>query len=47
MQPDGSSVELEYIDFVKIQVAVQTKSGNLGELSTEVLGIYDFNMLDR
>lgn len=32
----GESVELDYIDFVKVQSAVQSKSGWLGELSTEV-----------
>ena len=38
------SIELEYIDFVKIQVAVNAKSGWLGEVSTEVFGFYDYNM---
>lgn len=32
----GNPVELEYVDFVKVQSAVQSKSGWLGELSTEV-----------
>lgn len=32
----GKPVELEYVDFVKVQSAVQSKSGWLGELSTEV-----------
>ena len=32
----GKPIELEYIDFVKVQSAVQSKSGWLGELSTEV-----------
>lgn len=35
----GESVELGFIDFIKIQCAVQAKSGWLGELSTEVCGI--------
>lgn len=35
----GESVDLNFIDFVKIQCAVQAKSGWLGELSTEVCGI--------
>lgn len=35
----GRPIELEYIDFVKIQSAVQSKSGWLGELSTEVCNI--------
>ena len=37
----GSSVELEYIDFVKVVTACNTKSGHLGENSTEVCDIYD------
>ena len=37
-------VELDYIDFVKVQVGVNAKSGWLGELSTEVCGFYDYNM---
>lgn len=32
----GKPIVLEYIDFVKVQSAVQAKSGWLGELSTEV-----------
>lgn len=35
----GESVDLNFVDFVKIQCAVQAKSGWLGELSTEVCGI--------
>ncbi len=37
-------IVLEFIDFVKVQVAVNTKSGWLGEVSTEVFGFYDYNM---
>lgn len=37
--PDGSPVSLDFVDFVKIQTGVMTKSGRLGELSTEVCGI--------
>lgn len=37
----GEAVRLSHIDFVKVQCAVQSKSGWVGELSTEVLGIYD------
>lgn len=37
--PDGHPVSLDFIDFVKIQTGVMTKSGRLGELSTEVCGI--------
>lgn len=35
----GSSAELQYIDFVKVQSAINTTAGHLGELSTEVCGI--------
>ena len=42
---DGESVELKYIDFVKIQTAVNATSGWLGELSAEVLGVYDYNLM--
>ena len=37
-------VRLKFIDFVKVQVGVNTKSGWLGEVSTEVFGFYDYNM---
>ncbi|MBR4996082.1 MAG: PKD domain-containing protein [Alistipes sp.] len=37
-------IVLEYIDFVKVQCAVNAKSGWLGEVSTEVFGFYDYNM---
>lgn len=35
----GESVDLSFVDFVKVQCAVQAKSGWIGELSTEVTGI--------
>lgn len=44
---DGTPVSLEYIDFVKIQAAVQSKMGTLGEMSTEVLGVKDYTILKR
>lgn len=37
-------VDLKFIDFVKVQVGVNTKSGWLGEVSTEVFGFFDYNM---
>ena len=42
---DGRPADLKYIDFVKIQTGVQAKSGWLGENSTEVFGISDYNLL--
>lgn len=41
---EGNSVTLKYIDFVKVQTALNTKSGWLGENSTEVYGFYDYRM---
>lgn len=41
MYPDGSKVDLEYIDFIKVQCGVQAQSGPLGELSTEVFSFED------
>ena len=41
---DGEHIDLDYIDFVKVQCAVNAKSGWLGELSTEVAGFFDYNM---
>ena len=40
----GNAKHLEYIDFVKVQVGVNTKSGWLGEVSTEVCGLYDYRL---
>ena len=37
-------VQLDFIDFVKVQVGVNAKSGWLGEVSTEIFGFYDYNM---
>ncbi len=37
----GNAVALNYIDFVKVQTACNTKSGRLGENSTEIFDIYD------
>ena len=37
-------IHLDYIDFVKVQVGVNAKSGWHGELSTEVCGFFDYNM---
>ena len=36
---DGSAVELQYIDFVKVQSAINGFDRSMGELSTEVLGV--------
>lgn len=44
VRPDGSSAALEYIDFIKVQTGVNSKSGILGEISTEVLGFIDLHL---
>ena len=41
---EGRAVELPYIDFIKIQCGVNATSGWLGELSTEVLTVKDYNL---
>ena len=41
---NGKPVNLKYIDFIKVQVGVNTKSGWLGEVSTEVFGFFDYSM---
>jgi len=41
---DGKPAGLKYIDFVKVQVGINAKSGWLGEISTEVFDFYDFNL---
>jgi hypothetical protein len=41
----GESANLPYIDFVKIQTGVNAKSGWIGELSTEICSVKDYNMV--
>ena len=41
---DGQPANLKYIDFVKIQTAVNDKAGWIGEVSTEIFSIADYNM---
>jgi hypothetical protein len=38
---DGTPVQLSFIDFVKVQTAVNAKSGIIGECSTEVINFTD------
>ena len=42
--PDGTPANLQYIDFIKVQTAVQAQSGWTGELSTEVMAFRDMNL---
>lgn len=44
---NGKSKELKYVDFVKVQTALNSKSGWLGELSTEVTGFYDYRLMTK
>lgn len=47
MDSKGEAVELKYIDFVKVQTACNTKSGWLGENSTEVFDLYDYGLMQK
>lgn len=42
---EGKPVDLKYVDFIKVQTACNTKSGWLGENSTEVFGFFDYSMI--
>lgn len=42
---DGQPANLKYIDFVKVATGCNGKAGGLGENSTEVYNIKDYNML--
>lgn len=44
---DGKPANLKYIDFVKVQTGLQTKAGWLGENSTEVFNVRDFNIVKK
>ena len=44
---EGNTVNLTGIDFIKVQTGILANMGWLGELSTEVTGIADLNMLDN
>lgn len=41
----GKSANLTHIDFVKVQTALNSQSGGLGENSTEVFALCDYKML--
>jgi hypothetical protein len=44
IQQDGSPIHLQYIDFVKVQCAVNADAGIFGEVSTELGVAYDASM---
>ena len=41
---DGKDANLQYIDFVKVQTGQTGYSPNLGDISTEVYGIWDYHI---
>ena len=43
---EGKRVELEYINFVKVQCGVNAVSGYLGEISTEICGVRDIHAIE-
>lgn len=47
MYADGTPVELQYIDFIKVQTGTNAKSGWLGENSTEVLSFEDASLSEN
>lgn len=44
MYMDGTPIDLKYIDFIKVQVGINAKSGPLGEISTEVFSFMDLSI---
>ena len=42
---DDQPANLQYIDFVKVQTGLNAKSGWLGEVSTEVFRVIDYNLV--
>lgn len=45
--PDGTPVELQYIDFIKVQCGILAQSGWLGEISTEVFSFEDLSVTNN
>lgn len=43
IEANGTKVELDYINFVKVQSAINFQCGWIGEVSTEVFGFEDLN----
>ena len=44
IQADGSSIELKYIDFVKVHTAMIGKGAAVGEISCEAGSPYDYHL---
>ena len=47
MFSDGSHVNLQYIDFIKVETGVNSKAGWLGEVSTEVFNFQDLSLMPQ
>lgn len=47
MDFENKPANLQYIDFIKVQTGVNSKSGWLGECSTEVFGFRDYSMENK
>ena len=44
MYPDLTHINLQYIDFIKVQTGINSKAGWLGEVSTEVFNFQDLSL---
>lgn len=44
MYPDGTHINLRYVDFIRVHTGINSKAGWLGEVSTEVFGFEDLNI---
>ncbi len=42
---DGSPANLQFIDFIKVQTGVNCNAGSVGDVSTEVMGFTDENLM--
>lgn len=47
MYSTGEHINLQYIDFIKVQTGINCKAGWLGEVSTEVFGFEDLNISNQ
>ena len=45
VKADGTEAGLDYIDFVKVQTGIIQNCGWIGEVSTEIIAIKDYNLL--
>lgn len=47
MYPDLTPINLQYIDFIKVQTGLNSKAGWLGEVSTEVFNFQDLSLISQ